>query len=199
MGNFESGLSLSFMSGRGDFFATYCTSWILLVLVVIFLKVIFLILVNHSISSSSSSSCVIKFSEPNRTGACLMSTWIALDRLDRPPDIKDLFGYRPFGALSNVFIVQVFKFLVSSMDRARILRLFMLANDDDYQLILLVLMHWRYLTSHFTTWLIRKRLTLQRIVAERRIGMYAFFMTFCPRITTFSLKNILEWLVQLLK
>ncbi len=25
MGNFESGLSLSFMSGRSDFFATYCT------------------------------------------------------------------------------------------------------------------------------------------------------------------------------
>lgn len=64
--------------------------------------------------------------------------------------------------------------------RREILRLIMLANDDDCELVLFVLFHWRRLTSHFITWLIWKRLTLQRFVAERRIGLYNFVHEILP-------------------
>ena len=64
--------------------------------------------------------------------------------------------------------------------RPEMLRLFMLADDDDFEVVLLLLLYWRHRTSHCTTWLTRKRLTLQRIVEERRIEMFAFFHDILP-------------------
>ena len=54
-------------------------------------------------------------------------------------------------------------------NHANIVAQFLLA-DDDIEIVILAFCYWRSINSHLNLWLLRKRLTLQRIFEERRIG-----------------------------
>lgn len=54
-------------------------------------------------------------------------------------------------------------------------------DDDDVEITLIVLFMWRNRTSHHSNWLLRRRLALQRIQRERRIGMSTFINDILPR------------------
>ena len=47
-------------------------------------------------------------------------------------------------------------------------------DDDDIEIVVILIFWWRNRTSHLSNWLLRNRLTLQRIARERRIGMTTF-------------------------
>lgn len=55
-----------------------------------------------------------------------------------------------------------------------------LADDDDMVLVLWILRHWQRLNSHQLRWLLRRRLTLQRIVQQRRIGVLGYMVDVIP-------------------
>ena len=65
--------------------------------------------------------------------------------------------------------------------RPDVLRLFALFDDNDYEVILTVLLYWRQITSPLNFWLAQKRITLQRIIEERRIGIDEFIHEVLPR------------------
>jgi hypothetical protein len=64
--------------------------------------------------------------------------------------------------------------------RVRLLRQFSILDDDSDMLISLYLL-WRQNMSHLRLWLLRTRITLQRIVAERRTGIENYFVNVLPR------------------
>lgn len=67
------------------------------------------------------------------------------------------------------------------MDRVALPRLLTLFDDNDLEVILIILLYWRQITSPLHNWLLRKRITLQRIIEERRIGIHAFIHEVLPR------------------
>lgn len=101
-------------------------------------------------------------------------------------------GYFPFKTFIDSSILILFVHLVSiayqtvvncvqmanNDERNMILQLFM--DDDDIVVVLLSLWYWRRVTSPLTMWLLRKRLTLQRIVQERRIGILGYLVDVIP-------------------
>jgi hypothetical protein len=66
---------------------------------------------------------------------------------------------------------------------------YLLLDDDDTEVLLIVLLWYRNRTSHLTTWLLRKRITLQRIVNERRIGITIFINDVLPRYHNVQFKE----------
>jgi hypothetical protein len=68
--------------------------------------------------------------------------------------------------------------MANNNERDMLLQLFM--DDDDIVVVLLVLWYWRRISSHLSLWLLRKRLTLQRIVQERRIGIIGYLVGVIP-------------------
>lgn len=56
----------------------------------------------------------------------------------------------------------------------RRLLLFLLLDDEETEAAILLLLHWRECASPRRYWLLRKRLTVERILRERRIGMQGF-------------------------
>jgi len=58
---------------------------------------------------------------------------------------------------------------------------FLVFDDDDIEIVVILLFWWRNRTSHLSNWLLRNRLTLQRIARERRIGMTTFINDVLPQ------------------
>ena len=54
-------------------------------------------------------------------------------------------------------------------------------DDDDIEIVVILIFWWRNRTSHLSNWLLRNRLTLQRIARERRIGMTTFINDVLPQ------------------
>ena len=64
-------------------------------------------------------------------------------------------------------------------NHANIVAQFLLA-DDDIEIVILAFCYWRSINSHLNLWLLRKRLTLQRIFEERRIGVLNYLINVIP-------------------
>ncbi len=75
------------------------------------------------------------------------------------------------------------------MDVNRRLLNFLLLEDDDTEVLLIGLLWYRSRTNHLSTWLLRKRITLQRIVNERRIGITTFINDVLPRYHNVQFKE----------
>lgn len=57
-----------------------------------------------------------------------------------------------------------------------------LASDNtNFEIAIIVIMLWLQRTSPLTIWLLRKRMTLQRILEERRLGIENFHNEILPR------------------
>ena len=52
--------------------------------------------------------------------------------------------------------------------------------DDDLEIVLIVYGYWRSISSHLNLWQLRKRITLQQIVEERRIGIVDYIYEIIP-------------------
>ena len=75
-----------------------------------------------------------------------------------------------------------------------------LATDSiDFEIAIVVILLWLQRTSPLTTWLLRKRLSLQRILNERRLGIENLSQLNLSHITTFNFKNIFAWRERLLR
>lgn len=62
-------------------------------------------------------------------------------------------------------------------------------DDNDFEIVFIVFSFWRQQDSHFRRWLMRKRLTLQRIVEEQRIGIETFIDDILPRYHNIQFKE----------
>lgn len=68
-------------------------------------------------------------------------------------------------------------------NHADIVAQFLLA-DDDIEIVVLTFCYWRSINSHLNLWLLRKRLTLQRIFEERRLGVVNYLIDVIPMYHT---------------
>ena len=75
-----------------------------------------------------------------------------------------------------------------------------LATDSiDFEIAIVVILLWLQRTSPLTTWLLRKRLSLQRILNERRLGIENLSQLNLSQITTFNIKKIFAWRERVLR
>ena len=75
------------------------------------------------------------------------------------------------------------------MDENNRLLYFVLMDDTGFEVALMVIHFWRQQNSHLRTWLLRKRLCLQRIHEERRIGIENYYHDFLPRYHNVQFKE----------
>lgn len=57
---------------------------------------------------------------------------------------------------------------------------YLMCDDEEEDILLLLILFWRHMTSHLHFWLLRKRITLQRYLEERRIGVNVYFNDVLP-------------------
>ena len=90
-------------------------------------------------------------------------------------------------------------------NHADIVAQFLLAHDD-IEIIVLAFCYWRSINSYLNLWLLRKRLILQRIFEERRIGVVNYLIEVIPMShnvqfhehfrmsrSTFEVRNIIKF------